>query len=346
MTAPETSAGRLVPPPIFLVGSERSGTTLLRLMLDHHPDIAFEKEFDFAVRQLSDTGEAPHVERYVDWLGSLRSVDYAIDPSLGYPELVNDFLRQKQVAAGGKPLVGATIHTNFDRIPYLWPDARYIHLVRDPRDVARSVVQKRWAGNIYQATEFWTKAERCWDALVSQLSADDFIEIHYEDLVLRTQAVLTAICRFIGVDYSSEMLDYRVDAPQYPPPDPALVRQWRTKLSARDVGLVEVRTAGLMRARGYAPSGYPLPEISPVRHWQLLAAARLRSLRTRVDLYGPWLVTTDVLGRRLGMWGLARHAQLRMNAMEQSLIEQESAGLRAPSANIARAQGPQAPDGG
>jgi hypothetical protein len=259
---------------------------------------------------------------------------------------VNDFLRQKQVAAGGKPLVGATIHTNFDRIPYLWPDARYIHLVRDPRDVARSVVQKRWAGNIYQATEFWTKAERCWDALVSQLSADDFIEIHYEDLVLRTQAVLTAICRFIGVDYSSEMLDYRVDAPQYPPPDPALVRQWRTKLSARDVGLVEVRTAGLMRARGYAPSGYPLPEISPVRHWQLLAAARLRSLRTRVDLYGPWLVTTDVLGRRLGMWGLARHAQLRMNAMEQSLIEQESAGLRAPSANIARAQGPQAPDGG
>ncbi len=144
---------------MFLVGSERSGTTLLRLMLDHHPEIAFEKEFDFAVTKVSDTGELPTLDAYLDWIATVRGVDYAIDRSLGYRELVNDFLRQKQAASGGKPHVGATIHQQLRSPPVSLAGRPYIHLVRDPRDVARSVVQKGWAGNIYRASEFWIQAE-------------------------------------------------------------------------------------------------------------------------------------------------------------------------------------------
>ena len=48
--------------PVFLVGSERSGTTLLRLMLDHHPEIAFDKEADFMVTMVSDAGVLPSPE--------------------------------------------------------------------------------------------------------------------------------------------------------------------------------------------------------------------------------------------------------------------------------------------
>jgi hypothetical protein len=321
--------------PVFLVGSERSGTTLLRLMLDHHPQIAFEKEFDFVVTEVSDTGELPSADSYREWITGVREANYELDPSLGYLELVNDFLRQKQAASGGKPYVGATIHRNFDRLRFLWPDARYIHLVRDPRDVARSVVQKGWAGNVYQGSEFWTDAESCWDSLVPHLADDRAVEIRYEELVLRTEPVLTEICRFIGVEYANAMLDYSADAPQYPPPDPTLVSQWKTKLAPRDVGMVELRTAGTLERRGYAPSGQPLPKIGPLKHRLLLAAARLRLLQNRVDMLGPRLVATDVLGRRLGLGRLARHAQRRINAAEQMLIDQEVAGTRAPSANIA-----------
>jgi hypothetical protein len=320
---------------VFLVGSERSGTTLLRLMLDHHPEIAFEKELDFVVAKVSDAGEPPPLDAYRDWIATVRGADYAIEPSLGYRELVEDFLRQKQAASGGKPHVGATIHRNFDRLRFLWPDARYIHLVRDPRDVARSVVQKGWAGNVYQAAEFWIFAENCWDSLAPRLSSDQAIEIHYEDLVLHTHRVLCEICRFVGVEYTDAMLGYGADAPQYPPPDPTLVAQWKTKLPARDVALVEGRTGGMLESRGYARSGQPLPAIGPLQHRRLLASARLRRFRTRLAVLGPGVVAIDVLGRRLGIRGLARQGQRRINAIEQRLIDEETEGKRAPSANIA-----------
>jgi Sulfotransferase family len=331
------TAGRLDTsgPLLFLVGSERSGTTLLRLMLDHHPEIAFEKEFDFVLSKVSDAGAFPPLDDYVDWIATVRGADYAIDRSLDYEGLANDFLRQKQAASGGKPRVGATVHRNFDRLRFIWPDARYIHLVRDPRDVSRSVVQKGWAGNVYQASEFWIAAENCWDSLVPQLTSDQMIEIHYEDLVMRTEAVLTEICQFVGVGYSKKMLAYRADAPQYPPPDPRLVAQWRRTLAPRDVALVEVRTARLMESRGYALSGYPLPHVGRPRHELLVRRAQLRRLHTRLAALGPRLVAMDVLGRRLGLPILAMRAQTRINALEQSLVDQETAGERAPSANIA-----------
>ena len=329
------AANARVDAPLFLVGSERSGTTFLRLMLDHHPEIAFEKEFDFVVTKVSDAGEFPSPHDYVDWIATVRGANYAIDRALDYRELANDFLHQKRVSSGGKPHVGATVHRNFDRLRFLWPDARYIHLIRDPRDVARSVLQKGWAGNIYQASEFWIQAENCWDSLVTQLSSDQAIQIHYEDLVRRNEEVLTEICRFVGVDYSEKMLDYPADAPQYPPPDPSLVAQWKTKLSKRDVALVEVRTGPLMESRGYPPSSLRLPKVGPLKHQLLLRDAQLRRVRTRLALLGPRLVTMDMLGRRLGLRKLAMHAQMRINAVEQRLVDQESTGKRAPSANIA-----------
>lgn len=328
--------------PVFLVGSERSGSTLLRLMLDHHPEIAFEKEFDFVVAKLSDTGRPPPMRTYLDWIETVRGADYAVDPALGYEDLVNDFLHQKQAASGGKEHVGATIHRNFDRLRFVWPDARYIHLIRDPRDVSRSVLQKGWAGNLYQAPELWVTAERCWDALAPHLSPEQSIEVRYEDLVARPEAELARICAFIGVPYSPAMLDYPSDARQYPPPDPSLALQWRTKLSPREVATVELRTGSLMERRGYPPSGYPSPTIGRLRHHVLLADARARRLRTRVGMYGPGLVALDVLGRRLGLRPLASTAQRRINVVDQRLVDEEDAGRRAPSANIAPVRPPEA----
>jgi hypothetical protein len=304
-------------------------------MLDHHPEIAFARELDFVVTRVSDTGGLPPMPAYVEWIATVRGVDYTVDSALDYRALVNDFLRQKQAAGGAKEHVGATVHRRFERLRFLWPDARYIHLVRDPRDVARSVVQKGWAGSLYQAAEFWIDAERSWDALLPHLGPGRSIEVRYEDLVAEPERELARICAFIGVDYSEAMLDYPQDARQYPPPDPALARQWRTRLAPREVAVVEARTAPLMARRGYPASVHPPMRIGRLGHQALLGRARLRRLRTRIGQYGPRLVAEDVAGRRLGLHGLARAAQGRINAIDQRLIDEENAGRRAPSANIA-----------
>lgn len=327
--------------PIFLVGSERSGSTLLRLMLDHHPRIAFAREIDFVVEHVSDSGEFPAMAGYVDWIATVRGADYTVDPTLDYRALVNDFLRQKQAAGGGKEHVGATVHRHFERLRFLWPEARYIHLLRDPRDVARSVVQKGWAGSLYQAAEFWIEAERSWDALRPQLEPGRSIEVRYEELVTAPERELARLCGFIGVGYSEAMLAYPEDARQYPPPDPSLASQWRTKLTPRETALVETRTAPQMAERGYPPSVRPPMRVGRLEHHALLGRARLRRLHIRVGQYGPRLVAEDVLGRRLGLRGLARAAQHRINAIDQRLIDEEAAGRRAPSANIAPALPPE-----
>jgi Sulfotransferase family len=328
--------------PLFLVSSERSGSTLMRLMLDHHPNIACASETDFVVEQVSDAGERPAVAAYVDWLTTVRAFDYEIDRSLGYDDLVNDFLRQKQRASGDKPLVGATVHRQFHRLRFLWPHARYIHLVRDPRDVSRSVTQKGWAGNLYQAAEFWINAERCWDALLPHLDPGRFVELHYEDLVTKPQSELARVCGFIGVEFAPSMLEYQKTARQYPPPDPTLAFRWKSKLVPGDVALVESRIGHLLESRGYQPSGVPQVRVGATRRALLLGEARARLLGRRISRYGAGVVFLDVFGRRLGLGRAASRAHARINAIDQHAIDLERAGLLAPSSDIA----PVGPAGG
>jgi hypothetical protein len=198
------------------------------------------------------------------------------------------------------------------------------------------VLQKRWAGNVYQASKFWLQAEKCWESLATHLSHGQTIELRYEDLVTQTEPELSRICEFIGVEFAPVMLDYQVDARQYPAPDPQLASQWKTKLSPRDVALVEHRTADRLQSRGYVLSGYPSATVGPLRHQLLLGAGRVRQLSAKAKRYGPRLVAMDLLGR-LGLRTLRNHARAGINAIDQRFIDQEAAGLRAPSANIAPA---------
>ena len=305
--------------PLLLVGSERSGTTLLRLMLDHHPEIAFHFEFEFAVSEIGPDGRFPDLRGYYRWLrDQMAFVESGawIDPDLDYPSLVDDFLVQKR-DRDGKRLVGATIHKHFDRALHVWPDARFIKLLRDGRDVARSSIVMGWAANMWCAPERWIESELLWKSIRPRLARDAWIEIRYEDLIREPDRVLSDLCAFIGVPFDRAMFDYARTS-TYSLPDPSLTEQWRRRLADEEIQLIEARIGDMLTEIGYELSG--LPRLSPSASLERTLERRNTwgKRRFRLERYGPMLMLADIVTRNLPFRDLRSRVIDRLIAVDRS----------------------------
>jgi hypothetical protein len=306
--------------PFFLVGSERSGTTLLRLMLDHHPQICCHSEFEYAVSQIALNGAWPDLKAYYAYLRLNRVFihdGFEIDKNLSYPELLSSFLIQRQVRSG-KPVCGATVHHHFDRLLDIWPDARFIRMRRDPRDVARSTIGMGWAGNVYHGADIWIEAFKTWQRLKSRLSADRYIELLYEDLVADSRKELRRICAFLGETFSEKMYTYPEDSP-YELPDSSLATQWKRKLSEREIRLVEHRLGSMLTEDGYA--GSALPPLEPGQFLRHCLAMQNYAGKARYGFrrYGAWLMVQGFVARRLGIRKTLERVRQRRNAIDLAL---------------------------
>lgn len=300
MGAIHSSAMQQVGPATFLVGAERSGTTLLRLMLDSHPELAFRYEFEMSVEFMPEGAGFPDLDAYYEYLRALRHVEAPphIDRSLDYPALVRSFLEQKR-RKDGKPRVGAVVHKHFDRLLRIWPDARFIHLVRDGRDVAQSCVGMGWYGNAWRAAERWITAERLWSRMLELVPEERRIEVRYEDLIAEPVEQLTRMCALIGIAYHPAMLEYPRHS-SYKPPNPRHAYQWRRRLAPREVQRVESRIADLLVARGYPLSEQPPALPNPAEQVALLVQDRVGVARARMRSLGPRLWAEHLVASRIG----------------------------------------------
>lgn len=288
--------------PVFLVGAERSGTTLLRLMLDSHPEISFLEEFEYVTDLVGDDGALPDVEDYGRYLETNRVFQisgFTFRDDLSYRDLVDGFLRSRQKEVGAT-IGGATIHFGFSKSLAIWPDARFLHIIRDPRDVAPSVMEMGWAGNTWWALNKWVQAEEEWDRVTEVVPEDRRMTVRYADLVTDHVAVLTEICRFLGTGYDDRMLDY-ADRTDYDLPDPSRSTGWARKLSPRQVRLAEARV-GLdrLRERGFEPSGQPPLEVGRWRREWLRWHDRKGKIQARVAVFGLRFTVEDLLARATG----------------------------------------------
>jgi hypothetical protein len=297
--------------PFFLVGAERSGTTLLRLMLAHHSSIECAPEFEFLVEQVPDGEGWPDLGAYHEWLATNRIFlphRLAIDRSLDYPALAKSFLAQ-YVERSGKPIRGATCHKHFDRLLRIWPEARFIHLVRDGRDVARSSVGMGWAGNVWHGVERWIAAETLWREVCARVPEWRRFELRYEDLIRAPECELEHLCAFLGTEYEAAMLEYASDS-SYERPDPKLVGQWRRKLSSGELALLEARIGPLLRERGYEESGVAPARVGPLRRTGLWLHHRWRRFLFRRARYGLALLLSSRLAELSGVRAWKRGAIL------------------------------------
>jgi hypothetical protein len=308
--------------PVFLVGCIRSGTTLLRLLLDHHPDIAFNLESEFLVTQISDDGVFPDIDDYCEFLRNDRVFQHShfeIKENLDYMALVNDFLDQKRTR-DGKVIVGATIHYQFSKISRIWPKARYIYLLRDGRDVANSIVRMGSAGNAYVAADLWLETEMEWERYRGTIPDGSWIELRYKHLVANPLEELTRICDFLGVAYNDRMFGYSVNS-SYGPLNPDLVGQWKKKTSKKVIQKVEAKIGDKLLLRGYELSGYPRIPISKIEESYLYLHSKIARFNRGFQEYGAVLVIREFIARRLGLKGQARRLRRMMNKIDDENLK-------------------------
>jgi len=132
---------------VAVYGALRSGTTLLRLMLNAHPQLSCPGETDFIFDHLHGTDTAAHYDETAlerDRIYRAHRTLYAGTP---LPDLTPDALINR--IAGTDNIAVLMLHRRISRALALYPDLRVIHFLRDPRDVARSSIGMGWAGNVY-----------------------------------------------------------------------------------------------------------------------------------------------------------------------------------------------------
>jgi hypothetical protein len=309
-------------PPVFLIGSIRSGTTMLRLMLDHHPRVSFLHEAMFLFECPHPPGEDPSVEALHaflenDWI--FQRSGLRLDTSLDYREAVDDLLRQRGRAAGAD-VVGATVHKMFDETLRLYPDARFVHMIRDGRDVANSVANMGVEGNLYYASERWLRAVEEWRRLRARLRADQFIEVRFETLVREPESELPRICAFLGIDASAEMLSY-AESTTYDRPDASAAERWR-RLKDWTLRPATIRMRDDLLAFGYEVDE-PLRKatIGPFARLGLLRNNIRRKIRFRVRRYGLGLYLARQAVKILPLARLRRRIVLACQAKDIEAIK-------------------------
>lgn len=308
--------------PIFLVGAERSGTTLLRLMLSHHPQIAWCNEFEYSVDKITNINQFPDIEQYKQWLETHRifqATNFQIKENLTYPELVNDFLLQKKEQEQ-KTIIGATVHRHFDRLLSIWKDAKFIHLIRDARDVARSCISMGWAGNVWQGVDRWIESEQLWDNLVVKLDSDRYVEITYENLISQPEKILTELCQFMGVNYDQSMLNYDQNT-TYDKPSTEFITQWQNKLSDKETQLIESKVSKLLVKRNYQLSGLPIIKVNNFEQKKLSIQDWYYRANFRLKRYGFWLFTADFISRRLKLNQWQKNIKLKLNEIDAMYLK-------------------------
>ena len=189
---------RLVESPGFVMCTLRSGSTLLRVMLDSHSEVHCPHEVH--LRYLSVNLEAKWVERSMKEMGLDRE-------RLEY--LLWDRVLHRELTGSGKPrLVTKTPNDIFiaDRIRACWPDARLIFLLRHPAAIVRS--RRALQDEDADQEKNVDLIRRYCEALERARQAHDGVTIRYEDLAAEPAATLRTVCAHLGVAFEPGMLDY------------------------------------------------------------------------------------------------------------------------------------------
>ncbi len=308
---------------LFIVGSGRSGTTLLRLILDSHPEIAVSDESQFLstfihYRNLKIDYTDPAVRRaLLKNIHGFVSALYAKDPNYFWTRFFQnniDVLAEKSRdfdtliqeiyyrfhSESGKTIWGDNTPHYINLAQYLkriFPSAKFIHLIRDGRDVHLSIEKVPWGPNhVYNSALYWKRIIHTGERNKAKWP-DDWYDLIYENLLKDPETELQKLCQFIGTSYDPDMINfYKTAEKRLPstrinsdfqktksPIDPRNCEKWKKKMSRKDNCIFESIAGPELRKYGFEVTGDCADAPSAVAAFRYQAQNFIRRLRNLIS---------------------------------------------------------------
>ena len=274
---------------MFICGCPRSGTTLVGRLADAHPELAVVHEGRFIAAWYEErvgltpdgqvtqalVSELARYPRYTR-LGLGREVLerlLADDGPVSYDRFISGIF-DRYGEARGKRIVGDKTPRYVRSLPTLhalWPEARFVHIIRDGRDVCLSVLNwgkgptgrfSAWEEDPVSVVALWWR----WHVLLGRQDGEAlggrlYQEVRYESLVSDPAWECAELCRFLGLAYDEAMLRFhqgreraesRLDAKKSWRPVTSGLRNWREQMPAADVERFEAAAGDVLAELGYA----------------------------------------------------------------------------------------------
>ena len=245
--------------PVFIIGNPRSGTSLLRLMINAHPIISIPPECGFIIWLKEKYNNLPsnlflgRIDEFLEdlfkskkfetWnLDTKQLKNYILEQKFDtYSNLVSIIYKYYGLSKNKKVAIWGDKNNYYlnhiVELKQLFPDSFFIHIIRDGRDVACSYKKlsetkctSKYAPNLPTET---SKIADEWKTNITNINNqfvefnyEHVIEIRYEDLVLEPKETLVKLCTFIGVNFCDSMLNYYNKTNDH---EPAEFLQWKEK---------------------------------------------------------------------------------------------------------------------
>jgi hypothetical protein len=259
--------------PVFVGGAGRSGTTLMRVMLDAHPRICCGPELKV-------------LPSIAEWYQTLTRNFASVMESYGnttadlqrrFRDFIEGLLDNFRRASGKPRWAEKTPHNVMFMLSLgeIFPDARFIHLVRDGRDVACSLLTMNWinphTGRKWDYVQNIANAARYWRDVVTFVRQQAehptltgrVLEVRYESLVADTEATMRQVLQFIGEPWDDAVLSYHTKDRSHEPSEASTAQaiqpvtrrsigRWQTEMTRLDRAAFKAEAGELLKALGYA----------------------------------------------------------------------------------------------
>ena len=283
----------------FFVGTNGSGTTLHRAIFDSHPDLAIPGESHFIVRLarnrrayeepggfqqlIADLREEPRLK---SWNLPLERFEAALlDQSVhDFPAAIR-LLYRLYAELRGKCRYGDKTQAYIHHLPLLselFPEARFVHAIRDGRDVALAHTD---GAKIELVALSWRRRVRAGRRAGRALGPERYIESRFDDLIENPQVAVRRLCAFLDLEFDPQMLRYYERADEivattakpdrhrdiFLPPTKGL-RDWRRELTDDQVIRFEALAGDLLEELGYERVFDQVPLSGKLAAWRQLSA--------------------------------------------------------------------------